>query len=205
MPHKRAHSHAISGHNTCIIYIDHTTMLESHITPILYEVRGAYRARATSTRVLSRSPLSAGCVRRARGRLLKRAASKDAHGPGEPPGYLKFHLRWRKARAMPAAARTIIWPSASAHAEASASADRNRLRCRSVQQKIARKRAEKYAMPETCGNRDDMHGVARKCERGMQACECGGGLTGVPNRWAEANCVCPACRSHVGDGGTWWA
>ena len=32
-------------------------------------------------------------------------------------------------------------------------------------------------MPETCGNRDDMHGVARKCERGMQACECGGALT----------------------------
>ena len=83
---------------------------------------------------------------------------------------------------MPAAARAILRPSASAHAAASASADRNRLWCRSVKQKIARKRAEKHAMPETCGNRDGMHGVARKCERGMQACECGGVWTGVPNK-----------------------
>ena len=35
MPHKRAFSHDISGHNTSIMYIDYTTMLESHTIPIL--------------------------------------------------------------------------------------------------------------------------------------------------------------------------
>ena len=132
-----------------------------------------------------------------RPRRCQQLNRKIAHICRSPPEVeISSHTARRRADYL------ILWPSATARAEASASADRNRLRCRSVQQKIARKRAEKYAMPETCGSRDDMHGVARKCEQGMQACEYGGAWTGVPNRWAEENCACPACRSHAGDGGT---
>jgi hypothetical protein len=85
------------------------------IPPCLSHIHNTYTISrrclpcARATRVLSGTSLS-GTRERARGRLLKRAAPTDAHGPAEPPGYLQFHQRWRTARAMPAAAQTIIWP-----------------------------------------------------------------------------------------------
>ena len=90
---------------------------------------------------------------------------------------------------MPAVVRAMIWPSATAHADLSASASPKRPWVPTCAKKIARAKAEKQAMPWVCGDPDEIHGMARKEGRSMQAASAAGHGRAYQIRQSEENCA----------------